>query len=94
MHNFSLSITQHITGLEVYLTAMFYIYIYIYLSVSKEILKAWQLKSQKYSELKGLLCLCLFNPDFYFASQCIVLLIFFFLRNTLIDCFKDNCVIQ
>lgn len=71
MYSSSLSIIRHIAGLEVYLTAMLYIYTYI--SVSKEISKSWQLERPNYSELKGVLCLCLFNPDFYFASQSIVL---------------------
>lgn len=69
-----------ITGLEVYLITMFYIYV----SVS-EMLKAWQLKRQNYSDLRGLLCLSLFNLIFiYWSVYCTFE--FFYLHSTLIDC--------
>lgn len=44
MYNFSLSIIQRITGLEVYLTAMFFLYIYIYIRLQRNIksLTTWE----------------------------------------------------
>lgn len=59
-YTFLFSIIQQVAGLEVYFIAIFYIYICLF----KEILKAQQIKRQKYSQLKSLLCLCLLIWNF------------------------------